>query len=102
MRTTAPIRLEHQLSGQSVIVPQGGDILLNNGTLDGISNTGGHCECEIQIAKEALPPPEVSRMATPEEIRQRDAGKAAEAEAVKEAAENAASDRAAAEKDGCR
>jgi hypothetical protein len=92
------IRLEHQLSGQSVIVPQGGDILLNNGTLEGISNTGGHCECEIQIAKEALPPPEVSRMATPEEIRQRDAAKTAEAEAVKEAAENAASDRAAAEK----
>jgi hypothetical protein len=92
------IRLEHQLSGQSVIVPQGGDILLNNGTLEGISNTGGHCECEIQIAKVALPPPEVSRIATPDEIRQRDAAKAAEAEAVKEAAENAASDRAAAEK----
>jgi hypothetical protein len=92
------IRLENQLSGQSVIVPQGGDILLNNGTLEGISNTGGHCECEILVAKEALPPPEVSRIATPEEIRQRDAAKAAEAEAVKEAAENAASDRVAAEK----
>ena len=92
------IRLEQQLTGQSVIVPQGGDILLNNGTLEGISNKGGHCECEIQIAKEALPPPEVSRIATPEEIRQRDAAKAAEAAAVKEAAENAASDRAAAEK----
>jgi hypothetical protein len=93
------IRLENQLSGQSVIVPQGGDILLSNGTLEGISNTGGHCECEIQtIAQQALPPPEVSRIATPEEIRQRDAAKAAEAAAVKEAAENAASDRAAAEK----
>lgn len=92
------VRLENQLSGQSVIVPQGGDILLNNGTLDGISNTGGHCECEIQVAQQALPPPEVSRMATPEEIRQRDAAKAAEVEAIKEAAENAASDRAAAEK----
>jgi hypothetical protein len=92
------IRLENQLSGQSVIVPQGGDILLNNGTLEGISNTGGHCECEILTAKEALPPPEVSRIATPDEIRQRDAAKVAEAEAVKEAADNAASDRAAAEK----
>ncbi len=93
------IRLEQQLSGQSVIVPQGGDILLNNGTLDGISNTGGHCECEIQVAKQSLPPPEVSRIATPDEIRQRDAAKAAEAAAVKDAAERDASDKAAAEKD---
>jgi hypothetical protein len=82
-----------------VIVPQGGDIMLNNGGLEGITNTGGHCECEIQIAKEALPPPEVSRIATPDEIRQRDAAKAAEAAAVKDAAERDASDRAAAEKD---
>jgi hypothetical protein len=93
------VRLEQQLSGQSVIVPQGGDIMLNNGGLEGITNTGGHCECEIQIAKEALPPPEVSRIATPDEIRQRDAAKAAEAAAVKDAAERDASDRAAAEKD---
>ncbi|HUE42251.1 MAG TPA: hypothetical protein VMP12_01755 [Candidatus Sulfotelmatobacter sp.] len=92
------IRLEQQLTGQSVIVPQGGDILLNNGALEGITNTGGHCECEIQIAKESLPPPELSRMATPEEIRQRDAAKAAEAEAVKDAAERDASDKAAADK----
>ncbi len=91
------IRLEHQLSGQSVIVPQGGDILLNNNSLEGISNTGGHCECEIQIAKVVVPAPEVSRIATPEEIRQRDAAKAAEAAAIKEAADNAAMDKAAAE-----
>ncbi|MBV9886834.1 MAG: hypothetical protein JO119_09840, partial [Acidobacteria bacterium] len=91
------IRLEHQLSGQSVIVPQGGDILLNNNSLEGISNTGGHCECEIQLAKETAPTPEVSRIATPEEIRQRDAAKAAEAAAMKEAADNAAMDKAAAE-----
>jgi hypothetical protein len=93
------IRLEQQLSGQSVIVPQGGDILLNNGGLDGISNTGGHCDCELQISNEPPPPPELSRMATPDEIRQRDAAKVAEAAAVKEAADNAAMDKAAAEKD---
>ena len=93
------VRLENQLSGQSVIVPQGGDIQLNNGGLEGITNAGGHCECEILTTKEALPPPEVSRIATSDEIRQRDAAKAAEAAAVKDAAERDASDRAAAERD---
>jgi hypothetical protein len=93
------IRLEQQLSGQSIIVPQGGDILLNNGGLDGITNTEGHCECELQVSNEPPPPPELSRLATPEEIRQRDAAKAAEAAAIKEAADNAAMDKAAAEKE---
>jgi hypothetical protein len=94
---TGAIRLENQLSGQSVIVPQGGDILLKSSGLDSISNTSGHCECEIQIAKVVVPAPEISRIATPEEIQQRDAAKAAEAAAIKEAADNAAMDKAAAE-----
>ena len=67
------IRLEQQLTGQSVIVPQGGDILLNNGALEGLQNTTGHCACEFELAKAVTPPPEVSRIATPEEIRQREA-----------------------------
>ena len=92
------IRLEQQLTGQNVIVPQGGDILLNNGGLDGLTNVGGHCECEMQLTKGALPAPEVSRIATPEEIRQRDAEKAAIAAAEKDAAERDASDKAAADK----
>jgi hypothetical protein len=96
--TSGAIRLEQQLTGQNVIVPQGGDILLNNGALEGLTNVGGHCECELQLAKGALPPPEVSRIATPEEIRQRDAEKAAIASAEKDAAERDASDKAAADK----
>jgi len=71
--TSGAIRLEQQLTGQSVIVPQGGDILLNNGALEGLQNTGGHCACEMQWVKNDPPPPEVSRIATTEEIRQRDA-----------------------------
>jgi hypothetical protein len=70
--TSGAIRLEQQLTGQSVIVPQGGDILLNNGALEGLQNTGGHCACEMQWVKNDPPPPEVSRLATTEEIRQRD------------------------------
>ncbi|HEY1924759.1 MAG TPA: hypothetical protein VGG58_05870 [Candidatus Acidoferrum sp.] len=95
--TSGAIRLEQQLTGQNVIVPQGGDILLNNGALDGLANVGGHCECELPLAKGA-PPPELSRIATPEEIRQRDAEKAAIAAAEKDAAERDASDKAAADK----
>ena len=45
------MRLEHQLSGQSVMVPQGGDILLANGQLDSLRNGAGHCACELEIAK---------------------------------------------------
>jgi hypothetical protein len=70
--TTGAIRLEQQLTGQSVIVPQGGDILLNNGALEGLQNTGGHCACEMQWVKNDSPPVEISRIATTEEIRQRD------------------------------
>ncbi|MGA2428057.1 MAG: hypothetical protein ABSH13_06105 [Candidatus Acidiferrum sp.] len=71
--TSGAIRLEQQLTGQSVIVPQGGDIILNNGALEGLQNTAGHCACDLQLAKSAPPPPEISRIATPEEIQQRDA-----------------------------
>lgn len=71
--TSGAIRLEQQLTGQSVIVPQGGDIILNNGALEGLQNTAGHCACDLQLAKTAPPPPELSRIATPEEIQQRDA-----------------------------
>lgn len=55
------MRLEQQLSGQSIIVPQGGDILLLNGQIDSIADGGGHCQCDLLIAKSAAPsaPPAV-------------------------------------------
>lgn len=71
--TSGAIRLEQQLTGQSVIVPQGGDIILNNGALEGLQNTAGHCACDLQLVKTAPAPPELSRIATPEEIQQREA-----------------------------
>jgi hypothetical protein len=45
------MRLEQQLSGQSVMVPQGGDVTLANGQIDALGNGAGHCKCELQIAK---------------------------------------------------
>jgi hypothetical protein len=64
------VRLEQQLTGQSLVVPQGGDVLVANGQLESLRTSAGHCACELQAAKTA-PPPEVSRLATPEETRKR-------------------------------
>jgi hypothetical protein len=63
------MRLEQQLSGENVMVPQGGDVLLLNGKLDTVRNGEGHCQCELQIAKSAAlpapaPPPRSATSAT--------------------------------------
>jgi len=66
------MRLEQQLTGQNVMVPQGGDVTLTNGQIDSLSSGAGHCRCELQIAKvPAAPPPTASAMpvATPESAK---------------------------------
>jgi len=64
------VRLEQQLTGQSVLIPQAGDVLLFNGQLDGLRTSAGHCACELQSVRATPPPePEVSRPATAEEVR---------------------------------
>jgi hypothetical protein len=66
------IRLEQQLTGQSVLIPQAGDVLLLNGQLDGLRTSAGHCACDLQAAKATLPPqPEVSQLATADETRKK-------------------------------
>jgi hypothetical protein len=65
------VRLEQQLTAQNVIVPQGGDVLVNNGLLENLQNTRGHCSCEVDLTKAVQKAPEFSRMATPEEIEQK-------------------------------
>jgi hypothetical protein len=69
--TSGAVRLEAQLTGQSIVVPQNGDISINNGQLENLRNTSGQCLCELQIAKTTPPPPEISRPATSEEVRTR-------------------------------
>jgi hypothetical protein len=49
------IRLEQQLTGQSLVVPQNGDILLLNGQLEGVRSGAGHCACELEEVKLAQP-----------------------------------------------
>jgi hypothetical protein len=50
------LRVEQQFSGQSVIVPQGEDVLLVDGQIDRMNDGAGHCNCELQIAKTPVAP----------------------------------------------
>ncbi len=59
------IRIEQQLTGQTIIVPQGGDFQLTNGQIESLRSAAGHCVCALQEAKAALP--EVSMIASAEE-----------------------------------
>lgn len=45
------IRLEQQLTGQSLVVPQGGNVMVTNGQLDGVRTSTGHCSCDLEMAK---------------------------------------------------
>ncbi len=66
------VRVEQQLTGQSVLIPQSGDILLLNGQLDSLRTSAGHCACEPQAAEASLlPQPEISQLATAEEVRKK-------------------------------
>jgi len=51
------MRLENQLNGQSVMVPQGGDVLLTNGQIESLRTGAGHCSCDLQIADAPRIPP---------------------------------------------
>ena len=69
--TTGALRLENQLTGQSVVVPQGSDTVVPSGPLENLRDSPGKCSCEPKTPKEmsAQPAPasvEISRPATPE------------------------------------
>jgi hypothetical protein len=83
--TRGAVRLEQQLTGQNVIGPEGRDIVLNNGALDGLRINVGQCVCDWQAANASPPAPELSRPATTEEIQQ----SAAEAKKAPPAVEKA-------------
>lgn len=59
------LRLEQQLSGQSLMVPQGGDVTLANGRFETLRNEEGHCKCELQVAKVTAPAVPASPPASP-------------------------------------
>ena len=50
------MRVEQQLTGQSILVPQGGEVALAGGQLDSLRSMAGSCQCEVLSAR-ASPPP---------------------------------------------
>jgi hypothetical protein len=52
---TGAIQLEHQFSGEKLIVPQSGEFFLNAGQLVPVAGQPGSCHC--QFVKEQSPPP---------------------------------------------
>ena len=65
------VRVEQQLTAQSIVVPQAGEVLITNGQLETLRSGATHCSCELQMAKTLTPPApqtEVSRLPTPEEM----------------------------------
>ena len=68
--TSGAVRIEQQLTGQSVIVPQGGDVQLMNAQFEAMHPGAGKCECQLQLVKTPQPkPPEASVLASAEELR---------------------------------
>src|ERR1700732_1228967 len=66
------VRVEQQLTAQSIVVPQSGEVLITNGELEALRSGVTHCSCALQLAKTATPTPpstEVSRLPTPEEMQ---------------------------------
>jgi hypothetical protein len=66
------VRVEQQLTGQTVLIPQDGDVLLINGQLENLRASAGRCSCELQAARETpSPQPEIGQLATAEELRKK-------------------------------
>jgi len=64
------VRVEQQLTAQSIVVPQAGEVLITNGQLETLRSGATHCSCELQLAKTPpAPQTEVSRLPTSEEMQ---------------------------------
>ena len=68
------VRLEQQLTGQTVLVPQTGDVSLTNGQIESLRAAAGHCVCAVQtVMKPMTPGNELSQLATKDDIRKKPA-----------------------------
>ena len=68
------VRLEQQLTGQTVLVPQTGDVSLTNGQIESLRAAAGHCVCAVQtVMKPMTPGTELSQLATKDDIKKKNA-----------------------------
>lgn len=65
------VRLEEQFGNQSVLVPQGGDVVLPNGQLEALRSNSALCVCESGATLQARLPssPELSVLASADEVK---------------------------------
>jgi hypothetical protein len=66
------VRIEQQLTGQSIVVPQSGEVLITSGQLESVRSGVTHCACESQLAKSLTPTQqqtEVSHLPSSEEMQ---------------------------------
>ena len=66
------VRIEQQLTGQSLLIPQSGDVSLTNGQLESLHTSTGQCSCELQLS--TIPSgvsTQVSALATTEDLKKR-------------------------------
>ena len=65
------VRLEEQFGNQSIVVPQGGDVVLPNSQLDGLRSNNALCICESAGTLQARSPgsTELSALATADEVK---------------------------------
>src|SRR5712692_2595935 len=58
------VRIEQQLTGQTILVPQSGEVALAGGQLDSLRGAAGGCQCEVLSAAASPPlrpkPPQLS------------------------------------------
>lgn len=59
--TSGAVRVEQQLSGQSLLVPQFGQLSLSGGQLAAASPSAPGCACEMEVAKDSPLRPPVAR-----------------------------------------
>jgi hypothetical protein len=64
------VRIEQQLTGQSVLIPQNGDVSLINGQIETLRASAGRCACELMpdISAASIKT-EISTLATADEAR---------------------------------
>ena len=66
------VRMEQQFTGQSVLVPQSGDVSLTNGQPESLRTATGQCVCEVMEPLRSQPiSTQVNRLATPEEFKRK-------------------------------
>jgi hypothetical protein len=66
------VHLEEQFGGQSVMVPQGGDVLIANGQLQGLQTNSALCACESfepVLTASNVNAPEISMLANSEDFK---------------------------------